>query len=207
MSLENDIYAFISTNNSVIAILGADPKPYGDGNSVWKGFIPTGQAVDPSIVLTCIATKDFVAAEGVLNGHTKRIRVDSRASSYTKAQAINDTVKNLLQNLKGTLGTTVVQAVIPILETDVGQEAVTGGYVFRRQWEAYWTYYELATPQPASPILPAPGNLDNAGYFQGVPVALTAPTDGQVLVFDAVLGEYRPETVSGTGASTNDGVF
>jgi hypothetical protein len=199
MSLENDIYGFVSTNSSVIAVLGADPKPYGDGNSVWKGFIPVGQPVDPSIVLTCIATKDYVGAEGVLNGHTKRIRIDSRSSSYTKAQAINDTVKNLLQNLTGTLGTTVVQGVIPILETDVGQEAVTGGYVFRRQWEAYWTYYELAVPAPASPTLPAPGNLDNAGFVQGVPVAPTTPTDGQVLVYDASLGEYIPQSVGSSG--------
>ena len=46
----------------------------------------------------------------------------------------------------------------------------------------------------------------NAGWLRGVKISLTAPTDGQVLVYDAGLDQYVPETPTATGAPSGTGV-
>jgi hypothetical protein len=48
----------------------------------------------------------------------------------------------------------------------------------------------------------APLALGNAGWLRGIKISLTAPTDGQVLVYDAGLGQWVPETPAVTAAYT-----
>jgi len=199
-SLEQDLYAFLSQNTDVLTTLGGV-------NSLYKMMIPKGKSY-PAVVMQTIYTWNTYAAEGLLNGFKKRIQFDSYATTASQTVTISDTFKNLLANLSGSLGNTSIMASFVTREMDMGfEQGPTDGYIFRRLLWLEFIYFDLATPQPLSPTLPAPGNLDNAGYFQGIPVDPTAPADGQVLVYDAALGEYRPETVSGAGGNVDGGTF
>jgi hypothetical protein len=195
MPFDQDLYAFLSTDTTVLAALGGV-------NSVYKSMVPKGKPF-PAVVMQTIYFWPTYAAEGTLNAFKQRVQFDSYASTATAAAAISDVLQNLLANLSGSLGNTVVTASFVTRMNDMGYESgPTDGFLFRRLLWLEFMYYELATPEPASPTLPAPGNLDNAGYFQGVPVSQTPPTDGQVLVYSATDQRYEPEAVSGGSGGT-----
>jgi hypothetical protein len=195
-SLEQDIYSLLSQNADVLAALGGK-------NTVWKNMIPKGKETElPAIVMQTVYTSNPYTADGAFSTRNKRIQFDSYASDATTATELSDTVKNVLQNLIGSLGNTVVQASFITTEMDMPDEPGAGGYIFRRLIRVDFHYYDLATPQPVSPTLPAPPTGANAGYIEGIPVAPTAPTDGQVLAYDSTSGKYKPETVSGSGGGS-----
>jgi hypothetical protein len=195
-SLEQDIYSFLSQNADVLTALGGK-------NTLWKSAIPKGKETQlPAIVMQTVYTSNPYTADGALNARTKRIQFDSYSSDPTTTAEVSDTIKNLLQNLSGSLGNTVVQASFIPTEMDMQYEPGAGGYIFRRLIRAEFHYYDLASPQPVSPTLPAPPTGANAAFIQGIPIDSTdAPADGQALVYDATSGEWKPETVSGSGSS------
>jgi hypothetical protein len=196
-SLEQDLYSFLSQNADVLSALGGK-------NTLWKSMIPKGKETElPAVVMQTVYTDNPYTADGALNARKKRIQFDSYASDdATTAASVSDTIKNLLQNLTGSLGNTVVQASFVTTEMDMPDEPGAGGYVFRRLLRIDFMYYDLASPQPVSPTLPAPPTGANAGYIEGVPVSPTAPADGQALVYDAASGEWKPETVTGGSGGT-----
>jgi hypothetical protein len=138
--LENDLYTLLSTNLDMISALD------GNANNIWKGFVPKGQPTDPALVFQVVYTQDFIAAEGVLNGHRKRVQFDSYSATYTKTNQVSDTVKRLVQNLTGSLGTTVVQGSYPVKEMDLGLEQSSGGYVYRRLLQVDFLYHDIVIP-------------------------------------------------------------
>ncbi len=56
-------------------------------------------------------------------------------------------------------------------------------------------------PDSSRVYSPEPGYLADAGYLRGRRIAATAPTDGQVLVWDASGGVWVPETPAAAGMS------
>lgn len=48
-------------------------------------------------------------------------------------------------------------------------------------------------------VIAVAGGSGDATSIQGYPVTATAPTDGQVLVFNATAGQYEPDLVAGGG--------
>lgn len=196
-SLEQDVYSFLSNNADVLSALGGR-------NTLWKSMIPKGKETQlPAIVMQTVYTSNPYTADGALNSRIKRIQFDSYASDdATTAALVSDTIKNILQNLTGSLGNTVVQACLITTEMDMPDEPGAGGYIFRRLIRADFHYYDLQSPQPVSPTLPAPPTGANAGYIEGVPVSPTTPTDGQSLVYDAASGEWKPETITGGSGGT-----
>ncbi len=195
-SLEQDIYSLLSQNADVLTALGGR-------NTIWKSMIPKGKETElPAIVMQTVYVDNPYTADGAFSTRKKRIQFDSYTSDdATTATEVSDTLKNVLQNLIGSLGSTVVQASFVTTEMDMPDEPGAGGYIFRRLIRVDFHYYDLATPQPVSPTLPAPPTGANAGYIEGIPVSPTAPADGQSLVYDAASGEWKPEAVSGPGGS------
>jgi hypothetical protein len=195
-SIEQDLYAFVSTDADVLTALGGK-------NTLWKSAIPKGKETQlPAIVMQTVYTSNPYTADGALNSRTKRIQFDSYSSDPTTTAEVSDTIKNLLQNLSGSLGNTVVQASFVTTEMDMPDEPGAGGYVFRRLLRIEFHYYDLASPQPVSPTLPAPPTGANAAFIQGIPIdSIDTPQDGQALVYDAASGEWKPSAVSGSGGS------
>src|SRR6185437_4303674 len=140
-SLEQDLYSFLSQNADVLTALGGR-------NTVWKSMIPKGKETQlPAIVMQTVYTDNPYTADGALNARKKRIQFDSYASDdATTAAAVSDTIKNLLQNLTGSLGNTFIQASFITAEMDMPDEPGAGGYVFRRLIRVDFLYYDLESP-------------------------------------------------------------
>lgn len=64
-------------------------------------------------------------------------------------------------------------------------------------WTVATTRATGLAPDATRVYSPEPGYLADAGYLRGRRIAATAPTDGQVLVWDATGGLWVPETAAG----------
>lgn len=191
--LEDDIYALLSTDASIQAVLNA-------ANNVYVGYIPKGSPVSPSIVIQITHTQRLKGADGTNGLQMKRVQTDSRHVKAGVARQISSAVLNLLKDLSGNLATTSVQGVIPGKDMDMGLEPSDGGEVFRRLNDFDVWHVDGAGVVPYTPIAPTVLGA-NAGYIEGVPIAATPPADGQGLVYDAVAKTWKPGTVSGSGAN------
>src|ERR1041384_3501016 len=123
--LETDIYALLSTDASIQAVLNA-------ANNIYSGFIPKGFPVSPSIVLQVTHTERLKASDGTNALKMKRLQVDSRHVKAGEARQISDAIVALLEDFSGNLISTNVQGVIPGKDMDMGLEPSDSGSVFRR---------------------------------------------------------------------------
>lgn len=202
--LEPDIFALLSTDASMQALEASA--------NVYIGFIPKGSPVSNSIVIQLVpGTQRIKASDGTNGLIAKKLRLNSRHKDAGKALVLSNAVLKLLQDLSGSLPTTTVQGVIAGDEVDAGLEPSDSGYVFRRYNDFQFWYVDGAGSVPYTPIAPTVLGA-NAGYVEGVPIAATAPADGQALVYDATLKEWKPGTVAGgsgnfAGPETPSGVI
>jgi hypothetical protein len=194
MSLESDIYNLLSTDASIAAVLNARPF-------VYNGAIPKGKPDDGAVVINTSRTQRLTGTDGPNRFTIREVQFDSYAATYTNALAISTAVFNLIANLKGSLATTELQGTIPTAEMDFGKEAGQTGYVFRRLLKFEVQYIDLQVGEEANTYtpssIPAPGG--NASLLEGIPVSVTEPTDGQVLVYSAADGMWIPGSASSGG--------
>lgn len=135
MALESDLYQLLSKNASVLAALN-------NSNNVWMGMIPKGQPVSPAIVVQAVYTDNQYTADGINTTKMRRVQFDSYAKKYTDALTISNTVRDVLKNLTGQLGTTDVLSALVRRDMDMPDEPGDSGYVFRRLLEVEFWYAE-----------------------------------------------------------------
>ncbi len=195
MPLETDLYTLLSTDASIAAAMGL---PLAAPN-VWRGAIPPGSPDSPALVIQMIYSNYLTAAESVNALQMKRMQFDSYHAQYDSALTISNAVRDLIKNMRiVSLANTEVQGTIINKDMDLPEEPGSNGNVFRRLLEIDFWHTDGAGSVPFSPTNP-PVAGSNAAFIEGVPVAATRPTDGQILVYSAAQGNYVPATPSTSG--------
>lgn len=136
MSLEIDLYSFLSRDSDLLSLTG--------GNCIWLGAIPKGQPDSQAIVLQTVITDNIYGADGVNTLMMKRVQIDSYAARYSDAVATSNTIRDLLKNISGVLGKVNIQAALLRKDMDMPEEPGSTGYVFRRLLQIDFWHTETA---------------------------------------------------------------
>lgn len=194
--LETDLYALLSTYQPLLTAIS--------GNHVWLGMVPKGQDSDIDVVIQVPGSKYFKGYDVTNQLTRKLVQIDTYAAQYAGsggsngALDVSNIIRDLLKDMSGALLTTTVQGVILEDDMDMPYEPGEGGEVRRRMLRFVVWYADGATGQPYVPgAVPVVGA--NAGFIEGVPIAPTAPMDGQALVYSAAAGEWEPGSVASGG--------
>ena len=193
-SLEQDLYSMLSQNADVLTALGGK-------NTLWKSAIPKGKETQlPAVVMQNVYTATPYTADGALNARKKRIQFDSYSSDRNHDRGSLRHASRISFRISPAHSATPLSRPASSPRRWICPKSPAPVDTSSGDCSSRISLLRLGIPQPVSPTLPAPPTGANAGYIEGIPVSPSAPADGQALVYDAASGEWKPETVTGSGS-------
>lgn len=114
----DSLFAFLSADSAILALLGSDGKV-----RIYPDELPQGTAY-PAARYTLIGELDQMASQGPLELTRLRYQIDCYALKTKDARAASRAIRNRLRGHKGAMGDHVVQGVF-IENTRTGRESDT----------------------------------------------------------------------------------